>query len=107
MSQRGEDRRAAKGSPRYRRALIALFCAGVATFAQVYAPQALLPQIARFWQMVCEDLAPGQRAGRLKQWLNLLRRHYPEAEFAFQELRVQTDQPAITQWVAGLQACAA
>lgn len=42
----GEDRRAAKGSPRYRRALIALFCAGVATFAQVYSPQALLPQIA-------------------------------------------------------------
>ena len=41
-----EDQRAAKGSPRYRRALIALFCAGVATFAQVYSPQALLPHIA-------------------------------------------------------------
>jgi tRNA-dihydrouridine synthase C len=65
--------------------------------------QALLPQIARFWQMVCEDLEPGQRAGRLKQWFNLLRRHYPEAEIAFQELRVQTDQRAITQWVAGLR----
>lgn len=42
----GEDQRAAKGSPRYRRALFALFCAGVATFAQVYSPQAVLPQIA-------------------------------------------------------------
>lgn len=47
----GEDQRAAKGSPRYRRALIALFCAGVATFAQVYSPQALLPEIARDFRM--------------------------------------------------------
>ncbi|WP_159914363.1 tRNA-dihydrouridine synthase [Pantoea sp. 18069] len=62
----------------------------------------LLPQIARFWEMVCEDLEPRQRAGRLKQWLNLLRRRYPEAEVAFQEVRVQTDQNAITQWVADL-----
>lgn len=62
----------------------------------------LLPQIARFWEMVCEDLEPGQRAGRLKQWLNLLRRRYPEAEVAFQEVRVQTDQRGITQWVEGL-----
>lgn len=66
--------------------------------------QALLPQIARFWQMVCEDLEPGQRAGRLKQWLNLLRRRFPEAERAFQEVRVQTDQRAITQWVQDVQA---
>ncbi len=62
----------------------------------------LLPQIARFWEMVCEDLEPRQRAGRLKQWLNLLRRRYPEAETAFQEVRVQTDQAAITQWVEDL-----
>jgi len=64
--------------------------------------QALLPQIARFWQMVCEDLEPRQRAGRLKQWLNLLRRRFPEAEIAYQEVRVQTDQSAISQWVADL-----
>lgn len=42
-----EPPRASAGSPRYRRALIALFCAGIATFAQVYSPQALLPDIAR------------------------------------------------------------
>lgn len=46
-----EDPRASKGSTRYRRALIALFCAGVATFAQVYSPQALLPEIARQFRM--------------------------------------------------------
>ncbi len=42
----GEDPRAPAGSPRYRRALIALCCAAIATFAQVYSPQALLPEIA-------------------------------------------------------------
>lgn len=35
-----------RGSPAYRRILIARFCSGVATFAQLYSPQALLPFIA-------------------------------------------------------------
>ncbi len=74
---------------------------GAATQLEVRWPD-LLPQIARFWEMVCEDLEPRQRAGRLKQWLNLLRRRYPEAETAFQEVRVQTDQREITQWVEEL-----
>lgn len=37
----------ARGSSDYRRLLAALFCAGVATFAQLYSPQAVLPLIAR------------------------------------------------------------
>ncbi|MFZ2391668.1 MAG: tRNA dihydrouridine(16) synthase DusC, partial [Rhodoferax sp.] len=64
---------------------------------------ALLPQLAAFWQLVCNDLEPRQRAGRLKQWLNLLRRRYPEAELACQHVRTMTDQRAITAWVAALQ----
>ncbi|MUL82817.1 MFS transporter [Mycobacterium sp. CBMA247] len=36
-----------RGSTEYRRLLAALFCAGVATFAQLYSPQAVLPLIAR------------------------------------------------------------
>ncbi|MFT4233127.1 MAG: MFS transporter [Leucobacter sp.] len=40
------DPRAAAGSPVYRRALVALFCAGLAAFAQMYSPQGLLPDIA-------------------------------------------------------------
>ncbi|MEZ0050006.1 YNFM family putative membrane transporter [Mycobacterium sp. MAA66] len=36
-----------RGSLEYRRLLAALFCAGVATFAQLYSPQAVLPLIAR------------------------------------------------------------
>ena len=62
----------------------------------------LVPQVQRFWHMVCEDLEPRQRAGRLKQWLNLMRRRFPEAEIAFQELRTQTDQRTISDWVQAL-----
>jgi tRNA-dihydrouridine synthase C len=62
----------------------------------------LVPQVQRFWHMVCEDLEPRQRAGRLKQWLNLMRRRFPEAEQAYQEVRTQTDQRAISDWVQAL-----
>jgi len=59
----------------------------------------MLPHMQRFWVLVCEHLTPNQRGGRLKQWLNLLRRRYPEAEAAYQQVRVLTDQNAITQWL--------
>ncbi len=36
----------ARGSTAYRRLLAALLCAGIATFAQLYSPQGVLPQIA-------------------------------------------------------------
>jgi tRNA-dihydrouridine synthase C len=62
----------------------------------------LVPQVQRFWEMVCADLEPRQRAGRLKQWLNLMRRRFPEAEVAYQEVRTQTDQRAISDWVEAL-----
>jgi MFS transporter, YNFM family, putative membrane transport protein len=35
-----------RGSGEYRRLLAALFCAGIATFAQLYSPQGVLPQIS-------------------------------------------------------------
>lgn len=59
----------------------------------------LLPRLQRFWDMVCRDLNPGQRAGRLKQWLNLMRRRYPEAEEAFQAVRVLTEQQKVGDWI--------
>jgi predicted MFS family arabinose efflux permease len=40
---RGHDR----GTSEYRRILIALCFAGVATFAQLYSPQGILPLVAR------------------------------------------------------------
>jgi tRNA-dihydrouridine synthase C len=42
-----------------------------------------------FWQLVEQRLAPRHHAGRLKQWLNLLRRRHPEAEWAYQALRTE------------------
>ncbi|MDD2545492.1 MAG: tRNA-dihydrouridine synthase [Burkholderiaceae bacterium] len=62
----------------------------------------LHPHLAAFWELVCADLEPRQRAGRLKQWLNLLRRRFPQAEQAYQEVRTLTDQRAISAWVAAL-----
>src|SRR5215211_6544999 len=35
-----------RGSSAYRRLLAALFCAGIATFAQLYSPQGVLPEIS-------------------------------------------------------------
>ena len=59
----------------------------------------LVPHLQDFWRQVCERLEPNQRAGRLKQWLNLLRRRYPEAEQAYQQVRTLTDQHAISLWL--------
>lgn len=46
MVEGGEDGRAELGSPQYHRALVALFCAGLAVFVQLYSPQGVLPEIA-------------------------------------------------------------
>ena len=59
----------------------------------------LLPHLADFWRLVCRDLEPRQRAGRLKQWLNLMRRRFPEAEVAFQQVRTLTDEEAVSAWM--------
>lgn len=52
---------------------------------------ALLPLMQRFWAQVRQHVAPRHQAGRLKQWLHYLRRHYPEAEEAYQRLRTVND----------------
>ena len=46
-----------RGSVAYRRLLAALFCAGVATFAQLYSPQAVLPQISAALRVGAADAA--------------------------------------------------
>jgi tRNA-dihydrouridine synthase C len=51
----------------------------------------LLPQLDAFWRMVDQRIEPRHRAGRLKQWLNYLRRRHPEAQAAYDELRTVTD----------------
>jgi tRNA-dihydrouridine synthase C len=60
---------------------------------------ALLPLMVDFWGIVCTQLDPKKRAGRLKQWLNFLRRRYPEAEVAYQTLRTARDRD-VDAWLA-------
>lgn len=59
----------------------------------------LLPLIDDFWQKLSLHVAPRHRAGRLKQWLNYLRRRYPEAQAAFDELRLHSDPARVQQWL--------
>jgi tRNA-dihydrouridine synthase C len=59
----------------------------------------LLPLVAEFWRQMVRRVEPRHQAGRLKQWLNLLRRRYPEAEAAFMALRTQNDPAHIQQWL--------
>ena len=70
--------------------------------AHVTEWQALHPHIASFWQLVRATLERRQQAGRLKQWLNFLRRHYPQAQVAYDALKAVNDVAVIDAWVAGL-----
>ena len=56
---------------------------------------ALLPWVAHYWQRTASHVAPKHRAGRLKQWLNLLRRRFPQAQAAFDEVRELNDPLAV------------
>ena len=47
----------------------------------------LLPLLAEYWQRVLGHVEARHAAGRLKQWLNLLRRVYPQADSLYQQLR--------------------
>jgi tRNA-dihydrouridine synthase C len=51
----------------------------------------LLPLMLEFWKHVSRRVDPRHRAGRLKQWLNYLRRTYPEAQAAYDAVRTLTD----------------
>ena len=57
------------------------------------------PIIKDFWTLVRLKLDPKSQAGRLKQWLNLLRRRFPEAEIMYQQVRTMTDPLAIDTWI--------
>jgi len=63
----------------------------------------LLPHIADFWLLVCSRLDAKSRAGRLKQWLNFLRRRFPEAEVAYQQLKTVNDPVLVGDWLARQQ----
>ncbi|CAN0288802.1 unnamed protein product, partial [Phaeothamnion confervicola] len=58
---------------------------------------ALLPFVADFWRIVGAHIAPHHHAGRLKQWLNFLRRRYPEAQQAYAAVRTINDPALVTR----------
>jgi tRNA-dihydrouridine synthase C len=59
----------------------------------------LLPLMRDFWQLVVARVDARHRAGRLKQWLNYLRRRYPEAQVAYEEVRAITDPRTVGEWL--------
>ena len=54
--------------------------------------------LREFWRQVRLLQTPRSAPGRLKQWLGLLTRNYPEAQQLFSQLRRVTDCAAIDQW---------
>ena len=57
---------------------------------------ALLPLVAHYWRRIAGHVSARHRAGRLKQWLNLLRRRFPAAGVAFDAVRT-TNDPALVE----------
>lgn len=61
----------------------------------------LLPVMRDFWAHVATRVEPRHRAGRLKQWLNYLRRTYPEAQAAYDAVRTLADPRAVSAALFG------
>jgi tRNA-dihydrouridine synthase C len=59
----------------------------------------LQPHLTDFWELVCSRLDRRKQAGRLKQWLNYLRRRYPQAQAAYEAVRTLNDPVQISQWL--------
>ena len=61
----------------------------------------LLPLVLDFWHIVTTRLDNKAQAGRLKQWLNFLRRRFPEAEVAYQALKTINNPAVVQTWLDG------
>ena len=59
----------------------------------------LLPLVLEFWHIVTTRLDNKAQAGRLKQWLNFLRRRFPEAEVAYQALKTINSPALVDDWL--------
>jgi tRNA-dihydrouridine synthase C len=73
----------------------------------VHAPQmqpqgwgVVQPLLERYWRLIAGHVSPRHRSGRLKQWLNLLRKRFPQAEQAYQRVRTVNDCPGIEALLA-------
>lgn len=59
--------------------------------------------VQAYWQIVCRHIEPRHQGGRLKQWLNHLKRHHPEARLAHDTLRTVNDPQHITRVLVAWQ----
>jgi len=57
------------------------------------------PLLGIFWVQMSARVEHRHRAGRLKQWLNYLRKCHPEAQAAFDTLRLFNDPMHIEAWL--------
>ena len=64
--------------------------------------QELRGMILEFWRRVQAKLTPQQSPGRLKQWLGMMQRSYPQAEQLFRAIREARCAPEVS---AGLERC--
>jgi tRNA-dihydrouridine synthase C len=70
---------------------------GAADEAPTLGWDELQPLLAAFWRLVCGHIEPRARAGRLKQWLNYLRRRHPQAELAYAAVRTLNDPRLVAE----------
>ncbi|TAK95157.1 MAG: tRNA-dihydrouridine synthase family protein, partial [Aquabacterium sp.] len=70
----------------------------------------LQPLLGYFWQLILANVEPRARTGRMKQWLNYMRRRHPEAQEAYMQIRTLTDSrlvdPIVKSWCEGAPPCA-
>lgn len=61
--------------------------------------QQVLPLLQQYGQTLLGTGLPKQEAGRIKQWLNYLRRQWPVAEVLYQELKRERESEAMVRYL--------
>ncbi len=61
----------------------------------------LLPLLHHFWHLVSQRVEARHQAGRLKQWLNYLRRNSPDAQAAYDAVRAINDPQVLARYLFG------
>ncbi len=60
------------------------------------------PLLQLYWTLIATHVIPKYRSGRIKQWLNHLRRRHPQAQEAYMACRTLSDSREVEAWLATL-----
>jgi len=63
----------------------------------------LLPLLALYSRLIAPRVVPRHRGGRIKQWLNMLRRRHPQAQVAYDAVRTLHAADDIDRQLAALK----